>query len=52
MSLIIKDVDASDAGKYTIIAENELGTDTVEMNLTVQGRLSLLILKFYCLAQP
>lgn len=37
MSLIIKDIDESDAGKYTVIAENELGTDTVEMNLTVQG---------------
>lgn len=44
MSLIIKDVDASDAGKYTFTAENELGTDTVEMNLTVKGKkLDLLI---------
>lgn len=37
MSLIIKDVDESDGGKYTVTAENELGEDTVEMSLTVQG---------------
>lgn len=37
MSLIIKDVKESDGGKYTIIAENELGADTVEMNLIVQA---------------
>lgn len=39
MSLIIKDVKESDGGKYTFTAENELGTDTVEMNLTVQGKI-------------
>ncbi|CAH1967619.1 unnamed protein product [Acanthoscelides obtectus] len=38
MSLIIKDVESSDAGKYTVHAENELGTDSAEMNLTVKGK--------------
>ncbi|CAH1967610.1 unnamed protein product [Acanthoscelides obtectus] len=37
MSLIIKDVESSDAGKYTVHAENELGTDSAEMNLTVKA---------------
>ncbi|XP_060519331.1 obscurin isoform X9 [Cylas formicarius] len=35
MSLIIKDVKSEDAGKYQIIAENEMGSDTAEMDLTV-----------------
>lgn len=46
MSLIIKDVDVSDAGKYTVIAENELGSDTVEMNLTVQGNVLLCVILY------
>ncbi|VEN40593.1 unnamed protein product [Callosobruchus maculatus] len=37
MSLIIKNVESSDAGKYTVHAENELGTDSAEMNLTVKA---------------
>lgn len=37
MSLVIKNVQSSDAGKYTFYAENELGSDTAEMNLTVKG---------------
>nr|CAH7742463.1 unnamed protein product [Callosobruchus chinensis] len=37
MSLIIKNVESSDAGKYTVHAENELGTDSTEMNLTVKA---------------
>lgn len=38
MSLVIKNVQSEDAGKYTFIAENELGSDTAEMNLTVKGK--------------
>uniref|UniRef100_A0A6P7FRC9 Obscurin isoform X8 n=1 Tax=Diabrotica virgifera virgifera TaxID=50390 RepID=A0A6P7FRC9_DIAVI len=37
VSLVIKDVESSDAGKYTFTAENELGIDTAEMNLTVKA---------------
>lgn len=37
MSLIIKGVTADDAGKYNIVAKNELGQDSVEMELLVQG---------------
>lgn len=37
ISLVIKDVQSEDAGKYIITAENELGSDTGEMNLTVKG---------------
>ncbi|XP_044758879.1 obscurin isoform X8 [Coccinella septempunctata] len=37
ISLVIKDVQSEDAGKYTIIAENELGSDTGEMTLTVKA---------------
>ncbi|CAH1180870.1 unnamed protein product [Phyllotreta striolata] len=37
VSLVIKDVQSSDAGKYTFIAENELGIDTADMNLTVKA---------------
>lgn len=37
ISLVIKDIESSDAGKYKFIAENELGSDSVEMNLTVKG---------------
>lgn len=37
MSLIIKGVTADDAGKYKIMAKNELGQDSVEMELLVQG---------------
>ncbi|XP_056629538.1 obscurin isoform X9 [Diorhabda sublineata] len=37
VSLVIKDVESSDAGKYTFTAENELGVDTAEMNLTVKA---------------
>ncbi|XP_023017381.2 obscurin isoform X4 [Leptinotarsa decemlineata] len=37
VSLVIKDVESSDAGKYTFTAENELGSDTAEMNLTVKA---------------
>lgn len=38
VSLVIKDIESSDAGKYTFSAENELGIDTAEMTLTVQGK--------------
>lgn len=37
MSLVIKNVQPEDAGKYEISAENELGSDTSEMNLTVKA---------------
>lgn len=37
MSLIIKGVTADDAGKYNVMAKNELGQDSVEMELLVQG---------------
>jgi len=37
MSLIIKGVTADDAGKYDIMAKNELGQDSIEMELLVQG---------------
>ncbi|CAG9815903.1 unnamed protein product, partial [Phaedon cochleariae] len=36
VSLVIKDVESSDAGKYTFTAENELGSDSVDMHLTVK----------------
>lgn len=35
--MVIKNVQESDAGKYEITAENELGTDTSEMNLVVKA---------------
>ncbi|KAJ8950645.1 hypothetical protein NQ318_010845 [Aromia moschata] len=38
MSLVIKDVQSSDAGVYTVTAENELGSDSADMNLTVKLR--------------
>lgn len=37
MSLVIKNVQESDAGVYEIVAENELGVDRTEMNLVVKG---------------
>ena len=37
ISLVIKNVEESDAGKYEIIAENELGQDIREMTLSVRG---------------
>ncbi|CAH1108368.1 unnamed protein product [Psylliodes chrysocephalus] len=37
VSLVIKDVESTDAGKYTFTAENELGIDTAEMSLTVKA---------------
>lgn len=37
MSLIIKGVTADDAGKYKVVAKNELGQDSTEMELLVQG---------------
>lgn len=37
MSLVIKNVESADAGKYTVSAENELGEDTAEMTLSVKG---------------
>ncbi|XP_063930937.1 obscurin isoform X4 [Zophobas morio] len=36
MSLVIKDVQKEDAGKYECTAENEIGSDTAEMTLTVK----------------
>lgn len=39
MSLVIKNVDSSDAGKYQVSAENELGGDTAEVSLSVKGNL-------------
>lgn len=36
MSLVIKDVQKEDEGKYICSAENELGEDTAEMTLTVK----------------
>jgi hypothetical protein len=38
MSLIIKGVTAEDAGKYKVVAKNELGQDTAEMDLLVKGK--------------
>ena len=37
VSLIIKGVTADDAGKYNVMAKNELGQDSVDMELLVQG---------------
>lgn len=37
MSLVIKNVEQADAGKYTVSAENELGADTAEVTLSVKG---------------
>ena len=37
MSLIIKGVTADDAGKYNVMAKNELGQDSFDMELLVQG---------------
>lgn len=39
MSLIIKGVTAEDAGKYIVVAKNELGQDSTEMDLLVKGKL-------------
>lgn len=36
MSLVIKDVQKEDAGSYQCTAENELGSDSAEMTLTVK----------------
>lgn len=38
MSLIIKGVTADDAGKYQVVAKNELGQDSAEMDLLVKGK--------------
>jgi hypothetical protein len=38
MSLIIKGVTAEDAGKYKVVAKNELGQDSAEMDLLVKGK--------------
>jgi len=37
VSLIVKGVTADDAGKYNVMAKNELGQDSVEMEVLVQG---------------
>ncbi|XP_021942907.1 obscurin isoform X3 [Zootermopsis nevadensis] len=37
MSLIIKGVTAEDAGKYIVVAKNELGQDSTEMDLLVKA---------------
>lgn len=37
MSLVIKNVENADAGKYVVSAENELGEDSAEMTLSVKG---------------
>jgi len=37
ISLVVKGVTADDAGKYNVMAKNELGQDSVEMELLVQG---------------
>ncbi|PNF42104.1 Obscurin [Cryptotermes secundus] len=37
MSLIIKGVTADDAGKYKVVAKNELGQDSTEMDLLVKA---------------
>lgn len=37
LSVVIKNVEASDAGKYEFSAENELGRDIKEMTLNVKG---------------
>ncbi|XP_058124576.1 obscurin [Anopheles ziemanni] len=36
VSLVIKDVQASDAGAYSIVAQNELGEDSTFINLVVK----------------
>lgn len=36
MSLVIKNVTASDAGVYEVTASNELGEDSTEMTLVVK----------------
>lgn len=38
MSLVIKNVETCDAGKYKISAENELGMDEAEVSLTLKGK--------------
>lgn len=38
MSLIIKGVTGDDAGKYKVVAKNELGQDSTEMDLLVKGK--------------
>lgn len=42
MSLVIKNVQPVDAGAYLVSAENELGSDSAEMTLTVKGEPNLL----------
>lgn len=57
MSLVIKNVENADAGKYTVSAENELGEDTAEMTLSVKGIFQTIFYKplfkiLYSLAPP
>ena len=39
MSLIIKGANVDDSGKYKVVAKNELGQDSAEMELVVKGNL-------------
>lgn len=47
MSLVIKNVENADAGKYIVSAENELGEDTAEMTLSVKGTLQVITINSY-----
>ena len=35
--LTLNDVEAEDSGRYTLIVENELGRDTCDSSVTVDG---------------
>jgi len=37
MTLVIKNVTSEDAGVYKIVAKNDLGEDSTELQLTVKG---------------
>lgn len=45
--LIIDKAKSADAGQYTCIATNELGTDTKTVSLTVQGKTDLKIKSYH-----
>lgn len=51
MTLVIKNVTSEDAGVYKIVAKNDLGEDSTELQLTVKGKLFLYFLGsgHYCL---
>ena len=42
-TLSVSDVDVTDSGRYTISVTNELGCDTCDSSVTVEGELLIMI---------